>query len=82
MIRISFTVFYRRKCWLLGWTILALILIYGHFAQADQVRAPKMVLKEQNFDFGEVEEGKVITHTFKVFNQGDEMLTIEKVNPG
>ena len=41
-----------------------------------------MVLKEQDFDFGEVKQGEVITHTFKVLNQGDEMLTIEKVNPG
>ena len=81
MLRMSCTVFYRRKYWLFGLTILALILICGHFALAEQDGAPKMVLKEQNFDFGEVKEGEV-THTFEVLNQGYEMLTIEKVNPG
>lgn len=82
MLKMPYTVFYRRKYWLFGLTILALILICGHFALAEQDGAPKMVLKEQNFDFGEVKEGEVITHTFEVLNQGDEMLTIEKVNPG
>ena len=76
--------FCRKKYWLFGVTILALILMCGcgHLDVADQGRGPKMVLKEQDFDFGEVKQGEVITHTFKVFNQRDEMLTIEKVNPG
>ena len=82
MLRMSYTVFYWRKYWLFGLTILALMLMCGHFALADQAGAAKMVLKERNFDFGEVKEGEVITHTFEVLNQGDEMLTIEKVNPG
>ena len=73
---------YWRKYWLFGLTILALLLMCDHFALADQDGAPKMVLKEQDFNFGEVKEGEVITHTFEVLNQGDEMLTIEKVNPG
>ena len=72
----------RRKFWLFGLTILALILMCGHFALADQDGAPKMVLKERDFDFGEVKGGEVITHTFEVLNQGDQILTIEKINPG
>jgi hypothetical protein len=63
-------------------TILALTLMCGHVAVADKRREPKMVLKEQDFDFGEVKQGEVITHTFEVLNQGDEMLTIKTVNPG
>jgi hypothetical protein len=38
-----------------------------------------MVLKEQIFDFKEVYEGQVITHTFSVFNQGGDTLKIERV---
>ena len=74
--------FCRKKYRLFVLTILTLILTYGHFALADQGRGPKMVLKEQDFDFGEVKQGEVITHTFEVLNQGEEMLTIEKVTPG
>ena len=74
--------FYRKKYWLFGLSILALLLMCGHFALADQGGAPKMILKGQNFNFGEVMEGEVITHTFEVLNQGDEILTIEKVSPG
>ena len=73
--------FYLRKYWLLELTILTLILMYGHFALADQSGAPQMVLKKQNFNFGKVKQGEVITHTFEVLNQGDEMLKIKKVSP-
>ena len=72
----------RRKYWLFGLTILALILMCGHFALADQNGTPKMVLKEQSFDFGEVKGEGVITHAFEVLNQGDGILTIKKVSPG
>ena len=74
--------FYMRKYGLFGLTILALLLMCGDFALADQDGAPKMVLKEQDFDFGEVKGVGVITHTFEILNQGDEILTIEKVSPG
>ena len=72
---------YRIKHWLSGLTSLALVLICSNLAPADQGGAPKMILKAQNFYFGEVMEGEVITHTFEVLNQGDKMLKIEKVNP-
>ena len=43
---------------------------------------PSMVLPERFFDFKEVDEGKVIEHTFRVLNKGDQFLQIRKVNPG
>ena len=78
----SSILFYMRKYGLFGLTILALLLMCGDFALADQDGVPKMVLKEQDFDFGEVKGVGVITHTFEILNQGDEILTIEKVSPG
>ena len=78
----SSILFYGRKYWLFGLTILVLNLMCGHFALADQDGAPKMVLKEQEFDFGEVKGKEVITHTFEVLNQGDAMLAIKKISPG
>jgi hypothetical protein len=41
-----------------------------------------MVLKEREFDFKDVKEGKIIRHTFQVLNQGDKALEIKKVAPG
>jgi hypothetical protein len=41
-----------------------------------------MVLKEKTVDYKEVDEGEVIEHVFKVLNEGDQPLQIEKVKPG
>jgi Protein of unknown function (DUF1573) len=43
---------------------------------------PSMVLPESSFDFGDVDEGKVVEHTFRVLNKGNQPLEIRKVNPG
>ena len=51
-------------------------------APALESQGPKMVLEEQRFDFGEVKEGEVFSHTFRVVNQGDQTLEIRKVKPG
>ena len=48
---------------------------------AQEKGSPKMVLKEQLVDFKDVIEGKDITHSFEVHNQGDENLKIEQVKP-
>jgi hypothetical protein len=43
---------------------------------------PSLVLPERSFNFGDVDEGKVVEHSFKVLNKGDQPLEIRKVNPG
>ena len=43
---------------------------------------PSMVLPERSFDFTDVEEGKVVEHTFNVLNKGNQPLEIRNVNPG
>jgi hypothetical protein len=48
---------------------------------AQEKGSPKMVLKEQLVDFKDVIEGKDITHSFEVLNEGDELLKIEQVKP-
>ncbi len=55
---------------------------FAHFALALESQGPKMVLEELKFDFGEVKEGESVSHTFRVFNQGDQPLEIRKVKPG
>jgi len=70
------------KKWL-GATICFLMFVFSTYsAQAQQSQGPKMVLKEQVFDFGKVQQGEVIQHSFEVFNQGDQVLEIIRVKPG
>jgi len=57
-------------------------LFFGHSALAREIRGPKMVLEETKFDFGGVKEGGVLSHAFRVLNQGDQPLLIRKVKPG
>lgn len=51
-------------------------------ARAQKATGPRMVLKEKTVDYKEVDEGEVIEHVFKVLNEGDQPLQIEKVKPG
>ncbi len=55
---------------------------FVHFALAQENQGPKMVLDALKFDLGEVKEGETVSHTFRVFNQGDQPLEIRKVKPG
>ena len=71
-----------RKLWLVRIVCIALFSLYSYSALAQEVLGPKMVLKEQEFDFKEVKEGEIIRHTFQVLNEGDAMLEIKKVSPG
>ena len=57
-------------------------VFFVHSALALENQGPKMVLEELKFDFGEVKEGKTVSHAFSVFNQGDQTLEIRKVKPG
>jgi len=63
---------------------LCVLLCFALFSSssAQTPSGPSMVLPERSFDFREVEEGKVVEHTFKVLNKGDQVLEIKKVNPG
>ncbi len=47
---------------------------------ADQIsNAPDIQFSETSFDFGEVKEGEVVTHTFKVTNNGKSNLVLRRV---
>lgn len=70
------------KYWLAAFTCVFLVLFWAHPVRVQEVKGPKMVLKERVFDFKEVQEGETIEHTFLVFNQGDQPLEIKSVKPG
>ena len=71
-----------RKQMLMAILFTSLICLCAYSAPAQAAPGPKMVLKEREFDCGEVKEGMVIEHTFSVLNQGDETLEIVRVRPG
>jgi hypothetical protein len=63
-------------------TTFCLSLIFLNTAISQQESTPKMVLKEEVYNFNDVDEGVVIQHTFKVFNEGDKILEVQKIEPG
>jgi hypothetical protein len=63
-------------------SILLLSVFWGHPVPAQENRGPKIVVKEPVFDFKEIKEGDVVQHTFKVLNEGDQILEIKSVRPG
>ena len=70
-----------KRFWL-GISLLILCLgAYVPASLAQNAADPRMVLREKSFDFKEVNEGKVLEHAFKVFNEGEGPLQIIKVRP-
>lgn len=69
----------RRK--LCGILFLLMVLV-SISANAQEIRKPKAHMKEHFFDFKEVLEGEVISHTFSIYNKGNEELKILKVRAG
>lgn len=49
---------------------------------AQTAPGPKMLIEEKEFDFKEVQEGKIVEHAFRVLNEGTQLLQIRTVRPG
>jgi hypothetical protein len=62
---------------------LVLIVLAG-FTQSEGHAAavPIIELNMPTYDFGEVFEGEVVRHHFRVFNRGAAALEIKNVKPG
>lgn len=56
--------------------LIALILFASSYAQLAQ---PKLVLKQNNFDFGDIKQGETVEHTFVLSNGGEALLKITDV---
>ena len=71
-----------KKLWV-GISLLILCLGFSFSSSwAQEAIGPRMVLEEKSFELKEVDEGKIIEHTFKVLNTGDQPLEIKRVKPG
>ena len=80
--------------WCIGLSLLCLSVICGQpggvpDSLAQQARsssdnpvdAPAIAISETRFDFGDVDEGSVVSHDFIVKNNGGAELQIIKVSP-
>lgn len=52
-----------------------------HQHQATSAKSPKeaLTLKETSWDFGKIQQGRPVTHEFKIINQGPDILKIDNV---
>ena len=63
--------------------ILSLMLSFClNATPAEKTTGPRILIEETLFDAKDVIQGKMIQHTFKVQNTGDQPLEINKVKPG
>mgnify|MGYP006292431877 CR=1 FL=1 len=65
-----------------GLVLFLFAALSGHAIPQDKIKAPRLVLSEEVYDFGEVKEGERISHDFVVKNAGSVPLEIKKVSPG
>lgn len=59
-----------------------LVLLCFNMLLAQEVRVPKLSLVEDRFDFKQVIEGEIVSHSFIIRNQGNDTLKILQVKPG
>lgn len=71
-----------RKRVKMGGILFCVVLLASISATAQEIRKPKVFLREHTYDFKEVMEGEVISHTFIISNKGDEELRILQVKAG
>lgn len=60
-------------------TKILLLLSFLFVTINGQVVGPKLSVPEKSFDFGDINEGDVVKHTFTIYNTGDDLLVIKDV---
>ena len=71
-----------KRCLLLSLLCVTLGFFCSPLSPSQAASGPKMFIPQKDHDFKEANEGAVVEHTFTVENRGDEVLQIQKVNPG
>jgi len=51
------------------------------FQVAGFSKGPKLLIKKKEYNWGEVSQGKKVTHAYSVKNTGDKKLIIERIKP-
>lgn len=60
--------------------LITLLIVLSSISFAQLVN-PKLVLQQNEYDFGDILQGEVVSHVFVLSNSGGDLLTISKVRP-
>lgn len=71
-----------RRFWQVTLILCFVASAWSYSAATQDAQGPRMLIKEQVADFGEVMEGAVVSYSFQVINEGDQTLLIKDVKPG
>jgi hypothetical protein len=61
-------------------SLMILILGVDYFTSSPHGK-PRIVLSEGRHDFGHVKPWEILEHTFRIRNEGDTVLRVERVSP-
>ena len=59
--------------------LLAMLTLSCAHTCSQQAEGPLLVLEEESYDFGKIEENSVVAHVFKFQNCGSDTLHIQRV---
>ena len=70
-----------RKAGVFAFIFVVLFVVYSSLAFSQEGGVAKMVLEEKEFNAGNINEGGIVEHAFKVMNKGTGTLEIISVKP-
>lgn len=68
------------KIVILMFVFISLILFMQVCRDISREPGARLVFEEENYDFGEIEQGVVLTHVFNFKNIGEDTLKISRVH--
>ncbi len=61
--------------------LVAVLLLVVGALQAQEMKGPRIEVKQEQYDMGSIVQGKPAVHVFEFRNAGTEPLVIESVQP-
>jgi hypothetical protein len=61
--------------------LVLFLLLFAGVLLAQELKGPRIEVKQEQYAMGGVEQGKQAVHVFKVRNAGTEPLVIESLQP-
>ncbi len=60
---------------------LALFFFFAAVLPAQELKGPRIEVKQEHYDMGKIAQGTMAVHVFEVRNTGDAPLVIERLQP-
>ena len=61
--------------------LVLVLLLFAGMLPAQELKGPRIEVKQERYAMGSVEQGKQAVHVFKIRNAGTEPLMIESLQP-